>query len=351
MKLAQRFYLSLQHVVLFVTMFGLLTLAERAPARFEQAMREDGWAEWATFCAFALAGGLAAHALWHARRHELLQRVALFGLALFCVFVAGEEISWGQRLLGFRPPALFLENNHQQESNLHNLLKGIFETRWMVFCVAAAYGVIAPYLAYVTRWPRALAAPRGLLPWFAAVAFLELSYPYELVGELAELVLGLLFLADIVQRRRTLRIEHRAFGLRRAGYACAALAGALLCLPLNDVSLRANTAELVTHTREDLSTLATRMQTGDVLRSGLFKKREVHKRLYTAVKAGYLDLSRERFYLDAWNSPYWLDFQRTGEGRGQLVLYSFGPNRRRDREVGDDVVVRVEVSLPAHAER
>ena len=359
MKLAQRFFLSLQHVVLFATVFGLLTLAERAPARFEHAMREDGWAEWATFCAFALAAGLAVHALLRTRQQSL-QRVALLGLALFCVFVAGEEISWGQRLLGFRPPALFLANNHQQESNFHNLLKGIFETRWMVFCVAAAYGVIAPYLAYVTRWPRAFAAPIGLLPWFAAVAFLELSYPYELVGELAELVLGLLFLADVMQRRRALRIEFHAFGLRRAGYACAALAGALLCLPLNDVSLRANTAELVTHTREDLSTLATRMQSGDVLRSSLFKKREVHKRLYTAVKAGYVDLGRERFYLDAWNSPYWLAFQRTGEGRGRVVLYSFGPNRRRDRASstgeyqlagGDDVAISVEVSLPAHAKR
>jgi hypothetical protein len=360
MKLAQRFFLSLQHVVLFATLFGLLALAERAPARFEHAMREDGWAEWATFCAFALAAGLAVHALWRTRAAGRLHSMALVGLALFCLFVAGEEISWGQRLLGFRPAALFLENNHQQESNLHNLLKGIFETRWMVFLVAAAYGVVAPYLAYVTRWPRALAAPLGLIPWFAAVAFLEFSYPYDLVGELAELVLGMLFLADIMERRRRLRIDQGGYGLRRAGYACAALAVALLCLPLNDVSLRSNTAELVTHTREDLSTLAVRMQSGDVLRSGLFKKREVHKRLYTAVKAGYVDLGRERFYLDAWNSPYWLAFQRTGEGRGRVVLYSFGPNRRRDREAeadgyevagGDDVAVSVEVSLPAHAER
>lgn len=360
MKLAQRFFLSLQHVALFATSFGLLVLAERAPARFEHAMREDGWAEWATCCAFALAAGLAIHALWRTRWQQRLHGLALLGLALFCVFVAGEEISWGQRLLGFKPPALFLENNHQQESNLHNLLKGIFETRWMVFSVAAAYGVIAPYLAYVTRWPRALSAPRGLLPWFVAVAFLELSYPYELIGELAELMLGLLFLADVVERRRALRIEVSGYGLRRAGYLCGALAAGLLCLPLNDMSLRSNTAELVTHTRQDLSTLALRMQNGDVLRSGLFKKREVHKRLYTAVKAGYVDLSRERFYLDAWNSPYWLAFQRTGEGRGRVVLYSFGPNRRRDRETtanayeaeaGDDVAISVEVSLPAHAER
>ena len=362
MNPSQRLSRSLLHVVLFATLLGLLALAERAPARFEHVMREDGWAEWATFCAFALAAGLALHAFRRARaaaHGHRLDQLALLGLALFCVFVAGEEISWGQRLLGFRPPALFLANNHQQESNLHNLLKGVLETRWMVFGVATIYGVVAPYLAYVARWPSALAAPRSLLPWFTAVAFLELSYPYQLVGELAELVLGLLFLADVGARRRALRIDIRSHWLQRAGLSCAALAGGVLCLPLNDLTLRANTGELITHTKSDLSALALRMENGDVLRSGLFKKREVHKRLYTAVKAGYLDLSRERFYLDAWNSPYWLSFQRTGEGRGRVVLYSFGPNRRRDRATssgtyratGDDVAVNLEVSLPAHAER
>jgi hypothetical protein len=363
MKLAQRFVLSLQHIVLFATLFSLLALAERAPARFERVMSEDGWAEWATVCAFALAAGLALHAARTMGRERATRRLhwlALLGLSAFCVFVAGEEISWGQRLFGFRPAALFLENNHQQESNLHNLLKGIFETRWMVFLVAAAYGVVSPYLAYISRWPRALAASRSLVPWFVAVAWLEFSYPYELVGELAEMLLGMLFLADVLERRRALRIDVSFHGVRRAGYACAALAGALLCLPLNEISLRQNTTELVLHTREDLGTLATRMQSGDVVRSGLFRKREVHKRLYTAVKAGYVDLSRERFYLDAWNSPYWLAFQRSGDGKGLVTLYSFGPNRRRDREAdsraytnaaGDDIAVSVEVSLPEHAER
>jgi len=382
---SRRFLRTLPHVVLFITLFGLLALAERAPARFERLMQEDGWAEWATFTSFALASGVAFRALWQLRprRESVLLRLALLGLGLFSLFVAGEEISWGQRLLGFRPAPLFLEHNHQQESNLHNLLKGIFETRWMVFAVCVSYGIAAPYAARVMRFPAVLAAPFALLPWFCAVAWLEFSYPYELVGELAELLLGLLFLTDLLERQSTpTRSDHTASlsaerdmsseaqsgslrTARRVVFAqLAALFAAGLCLPLNEVSLLADDAELVLHTQRDLLALGARMEAGDTVRSSLFRKREVHKRLYTAVKAGYFDLERERFYLDAWNSPYWISFVRAdGDGtqsKGRLLLYSFGPNRRRDLDPklddahdahGDDVQLSIEVAAPSRAAR
>ncbi len=43
----------------------------------------------------------------------------LFALMYF--FAAGEEISWGQRILNFSSPAFFAANNAQGEFNLHNL--------------------------------------------------------------------------------------------------------------------------------------------------------------------------------------------------------------------------------------
>jgi hypothetical protein len=42
-------------------------------------------------------------------------------LALVFLFGAGEEISWGQRILGFEPPAALKEANVQSEFNIHNL--------------------------------------------------------------------------------------------------------------------------------------------------------------------------------------------------------------------------------------
>jgi len=43
----------------------------------------------------------------------------LLGLVFF--FGAGEEISWGQRIIGFEPPEKIKEENVQSEFNIHNL--------------------------------------------------------------------------------------------------------------------------------------------------------------------------------------------------------------------------------------
>jgi hypothetical protein len=37
-------------------------------------------------------------------------------------FVAGEELSWGQRIIGIEPTEYFKENNAQEELNFHNLV-------------------------------------------------------------------------------------------------------------------------------------------------------------------------------------------------------------------------------------
>lgn len=354
-----RWITTLPQLCLFVTAAALLAAAELSSSRFERLMQEDGWAEWATFTVFLVAGFLAGRAVLtrFPRRELSLARLALLGLALFCVFVAGEEISWGQRLLGFKPAQLFLEHNFQQESNFHNLLKGVLDTRWMVFGICATYGVVAPYLVRVARFPEALAPSLSLLPWFALVAFLEFSYPYELVGELAELLLGLVLLVDVSARTSELESEPRA-ALTCGALQVVGLASALLIVPLNDLALSMQSSELVAFTRAELTMLSERISRGAVVAPKLFQKREVHKRMYTAVQAGYLELEPGRHYLDAWNSPYWVSFERKGEQRAILRLYSFGPNRRRDHELhgkanrtSDDVLVSIDIDRPARAGR
>ena len=47
---------------------------------------------------------------------------------LLCIFLFlcfGEEISWGQRIFNWQTPDLWVNNNVQQETNIHNL--GLFE--------------------------------------------------------------------------------------------------------------------------------------------------------------------------------------------------------------------------------
>src|SRR5215208_6063891 len=62
---------------------------------------EDGVIEWLTVAFFALAAIIGL-------RRAIRERKVFDGLvALFCIVVLGEEISWGQRLIGFTPPDFF----------------------------------------------------------------------------------------------------------------------------------------------------------------------------------------------------------------------------------------------------
>ncbi|QNL48281.1 hypothetical protein H8S90_15930 [Olivibacter sp. SDN3] len=70
---------------------------------------------------------------------------------LFAAFVIGEEISWGQRVFNVESSAFFLENNAQQETNLHNLVVGgqkinkIVFSQLIIVCLAF-YLILLPWL-------------------------------------------------------------------------------------------------------------------------------------------------------------------------------------------------------------
>ncbi len=94
-------------------------------------------------------------------------------------------------------------------------------------------------------------------------------------------------------------------------------------------------------------------------KSGLARSRcNLHKRLYTFVEeyeqtnlfkgsfAGLqsqgLPKERAEFFLDPWNSPYWIRDRCDQQSNKRLIfVYSFGPNRRRDSTrteiLGDDI--------------
>ena len=52
---------------------------------------------------------------------SLVKQLVYLGLALLFFFGAGEEISWGQRIFGFKTPESLAQVNKQDELNLHNL--------------------------------------------------------------------------------------------------------------------------------------------------------------------------------------------------------------------------------------
>lgn len=108
-------------------LFRLLTAEDRI---FE-------WAQFACWVVASVAGGVMAIRLFRARRRA----VALLwtGLALGLLLVAGEEIAWGQRILGLETPEVLERVNRQGEITVHNIstLRATFAA---VFVVAGLYG-------------------------------------------------------------------------------------------------------------------------------------------------------------------------------------------------------------------
>jgi ABC-type amino acid transport system permease subunit len=100
----------------------------RSGTEMSALTEEDGLFEVATVVELLIASALFGYAFWlsvgHGQRLWLLRtrrNLVLLGLALVLFVAAGEELSWGQHILGFETPAFIAENNEQDEFNLHNL--------------------------------------------------------------------------------------------------------------------------------------------------------------------------------------------------------------------------------------
>src|SRR5688572_23204914 len=74
---------------------SMLLLSAQNPPLYDALLQEDRFVEWLTAAFFCAAGVL--------RVVDGVQRKRWFDLlvGVFCIFVGGEEFSWGQRLVGF----------------------------------------------------------------------------------------------------------------------------------------------------------------------------------------------------------------------------------------------------------
>ncbi len=101
------------------------------------------------FYALALGTGIAVtQKLAVTKRHgvALLYLLVCTGL----VFLLGEELSWGQRLLGWSTPESLLAVNKQGETNIHNIDGVGTAFKWLQMLVGA-YGTLLPVT--LLRWP------------------------------------------------------------------------------------------------------------------------------------------------------------------------------------------------------
>lgn len=147
-----------------------------APALHTRWMRgEDHAIEWLTFIGFAGAGLVCLDLA--RRRAALWPRLWRLGLALFFIICAGEEISWGQRVFGYGTPESMVEENEQDEFNLHNLkLSYIHPVAIASWCIKS-FGILGPLLLLLRRrgpddpWRNFFPSP-GVMPVFVAAELL-----------------------------------------------------------------------------------------------------------------------------------------------------------------------------------
>ena len=326
------------------------------PELFYLSVREDEYLEWGTFWAFLLAA--AAHGAGALRQRSAGDGLPWFslGLGLFCFIVAMEEISWGQRILGYRPPAYFLEHNFQQEPNLHNIIDSRLRKDAFVGLIAA-YGVALPLLARIPRLRRlsesiGITAPSAwFAPGFAIAIWTYVDYPWRFTGEVVEFSVSLGFLSAACLNLRT----GSGDGTRRRPRATAQVVfAALLSLGLGAGSAalsrhqRSASPEAIQSAHFELEALKRDFHAFETDPDGHFDLRcGLHKRLYTYVESYGADFlyegefaalteqglpkDRADFFIDPWNGPYWIRSRCAEDYREQSVfIYSFGPNRVRD---------------------
>ncbi len=166
--------------------------------QFDEYVKEDGLVEWIT-----VLGLLSGSIVCFRRFMKLFRQKSrwflfiTFFLALFLFFAAGEEISWGQRVIGIETPEYFQKNNAQQETNLHNLVVGGVKLNKLLFSIVLVsvmgiYLVVVPILYQRHKAGKQLIDRWGIpVPhWYQVIGFLIVFIATSLIpdGKRAELL-------------------------------------------------------------------------------------------------------------------------------------------------------------------
>ncbi len=203
----------------------LLGLTRIHKGTFRFLTYEDGPVEWLQFAGFALACVFGVGVAIKQFRARYLSQAALYVLFALAAFaVAGEEIAWGQRILGIQTPAALKAINKQNEITVHNIQPVQDAFNWALLFVGA-WGCSACFLnlrLHLNRfWNQAsfLLVPPACLSsaffvlfgykCFRFVVWKDSGFTITKLGEGAELSLAFaLCVWAWLNYRRPLNVEH-----------------------------------------------------------------------------------------------------------------------------------------------
>lgn len=123
--------------------------------------RESGILETAQFIFMVIGLALAVQLLFDpfVRRRPLVFAVTLIA-ALSCLYIGGEEVSWGQHIVFWQNPGLITEVNDEGEFSLHNMNKAFERTPRTVLELGVLVGglVVPAVCAFLPRLRQSRAA-------------------------------------------------------------------------------------------------------------------------------------------------------------------------------------------------
>jgi len=161
--------LLLTPVAVHALLLALIVVDDPA---FRWVTQEDGLIEWLQVAALLVGAGAFVVLAWRLRRSgRPIAIAAALVAAVGILIVAGEEISWGQRIFGWVTPAVLQAENVQGETNLHNLHAAALIVR-VSQLAGAAYATLLPLALLFWRPSRrwldpVLVPPIALLGFFA----------------------------------------------------------------------------------------------------------------------------------------------------------------------------------------
>ncbi len=191
---------------------------------------------------------------------KMVVRIFYLAFGLGMLFIAGEEVAWGQQFLNFKTPDFLQAFNSQNELTFHNLgaLQAQSDSLNLLFAVAGCLGIYLTFRGKISK----IKVPLPLIPWIGLILALALfgiwfqfhlgnrplNYPAEYIfhiqTETAELLIalvGLLYpwlnkreifsLPGLVGRQQQISNakDLSLFPLRRT-YPLIALVSGLLCM-------------------------------------------------------------------------------------------------------------------------
>ncbi|WP_435313986.1 hypothetical protein [Cellulophaga fucicola] len=204
MKTRDKIVYAVLFVICSVGLYFGLTDKEFFDKSYAQ---EDGLVEYGTALMLFLVSLVCIFRLFTIQKGKSITwKIGTLIFALLFLFGAGEEISWGQRILDVQSSEFFIENNAQGETNLHNMVVGETKVNKIIFSqllmvVMVLYLIVSPVLYRKQEWFKNLvnmfAVP--IVKWHHTIAFLVatalvVSNTASRTWEVYELVFGAIFL-------------------------------------------------------------------------------------------------------------------------------------------------------------